>query len=101
MQKHIHISFIIILLFPTFIFLESCQRPVTQVNKVPKKVEVADEYLSKQSVEITNENINGKSGRLKRSSKRSQKQQQDLNELNKSPYKVKTKKTNDRVYDIY
>jgi hypothetical protein len=74
---------------------------MTQVNKVPKKVEVADEYLAKQSVEITNENINGKSDRLKRSSKRSQKQQQDLNELNKSPYKVKTKKVNDRVYDIY
>ncbi|MEN9918980.1 MAG: hypothetical protein RL662_1416 [Bacteroidota bacterium] len=83
-----------------FISLSACSGKKTELNKVPKKVELASDYLSRQAVEITDENINTKEKRKKRNSKQSEVKQKDLNELNKSPYKVK-KKVNSRVYDIY
>ncbi len=85
------------------ICISSCHREYTakHINKVPEQVAQSDEYLAKQSIEITNDNIDNKDNRLKRSSKRSEKEQKRLNELNKAPYKVKTKKINDRKYDIY
>ncbi len=85
----------------TVMSFSACRGKKTEHNKVPKKVEVANDYLSRQAVEITDENINTQEKRKKRNSKQAEIKQKDLNELNKSPYKGKQKKVNTRVYDIY
>jgi hypothetical protein len=91
----------LILVWVAMVILGSCQSQKTQLNKVPQKVEVADNYLANQAIEVTNDNLKGQEKRKKRHSKQAETQQKDLNELNKSPYKVKKKNVNKRVYDIY
>ncbi|HTF81669.1 MAG TPA: hypothetical protein VL947_08085 [Cytophagales bacterium] len=83
--------------------LASCTREYNakHITKVPQKVEKSDDYLARQAVDITDDNIDRKDLKAKKRDKRTQKEQDRLNELNKSPYKVKTKKVNDRKYTIY
>lgn len=87
----------------TVMAISSCAREYNakHITKVPDKVEKASDYLSRQAVEITDENIDQKDVKMKRRDKRSKEEQDRLNELNKSPYKPKIQKTNDRKYDIY
>lgn len=61
-------------------------------NKLSKHTEKASDYLAKQSIELTQENIDNRKITERKSRKKLEKQQKELNEANARTSKVKSPK---------
>lgn len=84
-----------VLVFLLALVLISCNREryrTDRRNKLTRHTKRASDYLANQSIELTQKNIANKKGTDKKSRKRLEKQQKDLNEANARTSKVKSPK---------
>lgn len=86
------------------LFLTACQSEryrKDRKNKLTKHAEKSSDYLAKQSVELTQENIDNRKGTDRKARKRLEKQQKELNEANERTSKVKSPKKHKGNFKFY
>ncbi len=86
------------------ILLAACQKERYRQNKthkMTKKAKLANRYLATQSEKLTQKNIENKPENAKKSQKRNEKIQKDLNELNTKTSKVKKPKKHSGEFKLY
>lgn len=85
-------------------FFCSCQTEryrTDRRNRLTKKAEQASDYLAKQSIELTQENIENKEKNRRRARRRLERLQRALNELNAQSKKEKTKGSHQVEFKFY
>lgn len=94
----------ILSLYLAILLLTACQSEryrKDRKNRVTKHTEKASDYLAKQSIELTQENIDNRKGTDRKSRKRLEKQQRELNEANQRTSKVKSPKKHRGNFKFY
>lgn len=93
---------IVIILISMFFF--SCQSEryrKDRKNRLTRHAEKASDYLANQSIELTQENIDNRKVTVRKSRKRLEKHQQELNEANQKTSKVKPAKKHKGNFKFY
>jgi hypothetical protein len=88
----------------SFLLCISCtkeQYKTDNKNKMTKKESYASDYLAKQAVELTQENMKNRETNEKAAIKRNSKEQERLNNLNEKSSKVKKSKKHSGNFAIY
>lgn len=94
----------VVVLIALALLFSSCQSEryrKDRKNKLTKHADKASDYLANQAVEMTQENIKNRKTTDKKSRKRLEKQQKELNEANNRASKVKPLKKHRGNFKFY